>query len=419
MGRVGKRAARTVWLGWGALVGATVAGIGLEGVYAAALPLSKVVDPSTVGDVLDTRYGKVAIVRLVLLALAFPLVRLVLHHRRLPSWWPPAAALVGVGLAATPVFAGHASTGEHSSLALVSQTLHVLAMSCWLGGLVMIVALVLVRPLPEGLRTAVSRFSALALGSVAVLVVTGGFQAWREVGTLAALKDTDFGRLLLAKLVVFAAMVVAAAFSREVVNRHFRDDADDDDVAADDEPDAARIPALVGATAADAGVDHDGVIGDEARGEPLEREPTDEEEAHTLRRTVLVEIVFAVVVLAITALLVNTAPARTVTTEPVSLNMRSGSVFADGTIAPGAAGRNDIHLTVLSTSGAPIEDVQMQLSRPDGDLAPFDVPLRQLGPGHLYAPQFDIPFPGDWTMVLRVRLGPTDEKVLTQRFTLR
>jgi copper transport protein len=427
--RSGKRAARIVWAGWGALFVATVAGIALEGVYAAALPLSKVVDPTIFGDVLDTRYGKFALARLALLVLAFPLVRLALRRRHLPVWWTVAAVLVGVGLAATPVFSGHASTGDHTTLALVSQTLHVLGMACWLGGLVMLVALVLVRPLPGGLRTAVNRFSAIALGSVAVLLVTGGFQTWRQVDSLAALKDTDFGRLLLAKLVVFAVMVVAAAFSREVVNRQFRDSARvdhdvdgsrvDADARVSASADAVRVPALVSAGGGGGtGVPFAGA-GSAADPDRDELEPTDEEEAGALRRSVWVEIAFAVVILVITAMLVNTAPARSVSTEPVSFDVRHGSVFADVTIAPGSAGRNDIHLTVLSTAGAPIEDVQMQLARPDGKVAALDVPLRNLGPGHYYAPQYDIPFPGDWTMVLRVRRGATDEVVLTEKFSLR
>ncbi|MET0629189.1 MAG: copper resistance protein CopC, partial [Acidimicrobiia bacterium] len=214
-GRGMRRAARVVWTGWGVLAVATIVGVGLEGVYAAALPLSKVVDLSVWGDVLDTRYGKVALLRLALLVVAIPLVRMLLRSdRKLPRWWSLPAVVVGVGLAATPGLGGHASTGEYVGLALVSDTLHVLAMACWLGGLVMLVAIVLVRPLPAGLRRAINRFSAVALGAVAVLVLTGGFQAWRQVGSIDALRDTDFGRLLLAKLVVFAAIMVAAAFSR-------------------------------------------------------------------------------------------------------------------------------------------------------------------------------------------------------------
>ena len=222
-----RRAGRIVRIGWITALGATLVGIALEGVYAAALPLSKVFDPSVWSDVLDTRYGKVALVRVALLLVALPLARIALRaEREVPRWWPVPAGLVAVALAATPGIAGHASTGDHVGLAVVSDTLHVLAMSCWLGGLVMLLAIVLVRPLPEGLRPTVNRFSALALGCVAVLVVTGGFQAWRQVGSLEALRDTDFGRLLLVKLIVFAALVVAAAFSREVVNRRFRDPID-------------------------------------------------------------------------------------------------------------------------------------------------------------------------------------------------
>ena len=69
------------------------------------------------------------------------------------------------------------------------------------------------------------------------------YQAWRQVGSIDELKSTDYGRLLIAKLVAFAALIVAAAFSREVVNRRFRDlppDDDDELVPADD-------PVLVGA----------------------------------------------------------------------------------------------------------------------------------------------------------------------------
>src|SRR5215510_183691 len=434
-GRAIRRASRIVWIGWGALAAATLAAIGLEGAYAAALPLSKAFDPSVWSEVLDTRYGKVALLRLALLALAFPLLRMLLHaDRALPRWWPAPAAVVAVGLAATPGLGGHASTGEHVGLALVSDTLHVLAMACWLGGLVMLVAVVLVTPLPDGLRVAVNRFSSLALGAITVLVVTGAFQAWRQVGSLEALRDTDFGRLLLAKLVLVAAIVVAAAFSREIVNRQFwepqlrwgrrRDDEDEvDDTVDADTHDEARVGALVGASAGGGRISTgDGRDGGDGGADELDDDDesvTDESEAHRLRRAVSIEVLFAIVVLAIVSVLVNTAPARTVSTAPVSFQMRTGSVFADVTIAPGTAGRNDIHFTALTTNGKTIEDVQVQLTRPGGDLAPFDVPLRSLGPGHYYAPRFDIPFPGDWRMVARVRLGATDEVVLTKVFTLR
>ena len=72
-------------------------GIALEGVYAAGLELSKVFDPNVFRDVLDTRYGKVALLRLALLVLAYPLLRVLLRARAggdahpLHAWWMVAA----------------------------------------------------------------------------------------------------------------------------------------------------------------------------------------------------------------------------------------------------------------------------------------------------------------------------------------
>ena len=57
-------------------------------------------------------------------------------------------------------------------------------------------------------------------------------------------KSTDYGRLLIAKLVAFAALIVAAAFSREIVNRRFRDAAP---TTTSSSP--AEDPVLVGAGA--------------------------------------------------------------------------------------------------------------------------------------------------------------------------
>jgi copper transport protein len=126
-------------------------------------------------------------------------------------------------------------------------------------------------------------------------------------------------------------------------------------------------------------------------------------------------------VLTITALLVNAAPARSVETAPVSMTLKSSQVWVDVVIAPGVAGGNDIHLTALPVGNTVVnvDDMSAQLTRPGEDLPPFTVPLRKLGPGHYIAPQYDIPYPGEWQMTVRVTLGATDQEVLLGRFTLR
>lgn len=444
-GRDSRRAQLIVWGGWIGVAVATVVGIALEGIYASALPLPKIFNTAIFTDVLNTRYGHVSLARLGLLVLAYPLLRVLLSRHPasehpLPKWWLASAGFLSVGLSLTPGLAGHAGTGILTGLAIPADAVHILAMACWLGGLVLLFAVVLSRTDPAELRQGIGRYSALALGSIVALVVTGGFQAWRQVGSFSALRDTDYGKLLIAKLVVFAALIVAAAFSREVVNRRFRMPlADDDEYEHEDDAKSgahvvAPVPVAVGAGALSApSTVHGGPALSMATGNGSSGnghvdddddewdEDDDETEVRRLRRSVFAELVIAFVVLAITALLVNAAPARSVQTQPISMTLKSSQVWVDVVIAPGIAGGNDVHLTALPVGDTVtnVEDMSVQLTRPGSDLPPFTVPLTKFGPGHYIASLYNIPYPGEWQMTIRARLGETDEAVLTGKFTLR
>ncbi len=128
-----------------------------------------------------------------------------------------------------------------------------------------------------------------------------------------------------------------------------------------------------------------------------------------------------VAVLGVTAALVNAAPGRAETTKPVFLTLKSDEMWFDLTIAPGSAGRNDIHLTALPTGGGltQVKEIQVQLTQPGRDLPPFEVPMQQLGTNHFYAPQFDIPYPGEWKITVRAQVSDVDEILVTGRFSLR
>jgi len=119
--------------------------------------------------------------------------------------------VVGVGLLATPGLSGHASAGDLVPLALVTDVVHVGAVAAWLGGLVLLLAFVLRRRLPEELRSVVPRFSTLAQVAVAAIVASGAFQGWRQVRSFDALTSTTYGRLLLTKTVAFAGLVALGA----------------------------------------------------------------------------------------------------------------------------------------------------------------------------------------------------------------
>jgi copper transport protein len=111
----GRRVGRVLWASWWVLAVATVLGIAIQGVYAAALPLTDIVRPSLADGVVHTRFGRIELLRLVLLVAFVPVLlgiqgRLGRGPRRW-AWVIPAGAVLGLGLLSTPGLAGHASKG--------------------------------------------------------------------------------------------------------------------------------------------------------------------------------------------------------------------------------------------------------------------------------------------------------------------
>ena len=128
---------------------------------------------------------------------------------------------LAVGLALTAPLAGH--TGEHDPRALLicTDTMHVLCMSAWLGGLVMLVIVLALAarrlPGPGGTRlmaAVVGRFSMLARFAVLILLLTGIAQSVALVGSLSALRDTDYGLLVLAKVLILGLLIALGGFNQ-------------------------------------------------------------------------------------------------------------------------------------------------------------------------------------------------------------
>ncbi|MFM8303936.1 MAG: copper resistance CopC/CopD family protein [Actinomycetota bacterium] len=408
--RVTRRIVTTAWIG---LTVATAVGAMLFGAYSRGGSLGDALDPGILRDTLDTRFGKVWLARLVLLGVAFVVLRVLFARRpaatsRLPQWWLPVAAIVGVGLVGSPGLAGHASTGDHRALALLTDGLHVAAMSVWLGGLMILGAAVLSHDDTDEIRIASRRFSRVAFWSVVVLVVTGAFQTWRIVGGLDALRDDDYGRILVVKLVVVAVMLVVASFSREITGRLF--------------PAPATTDAPVvrgGAIDLDPAPDPGPGIGtgsDDA--------DTRTRELRSLRRSVWCEIALGALVLVVTALLVNAAPPAEGAARregATGVTIENPKLTLDVTATPGAAGLNDLHVNTYSPEGTPlaVDAVELTLALDARNLAPLEVPLRQLGPGHYLSPGLDVPIAGTWTIQAIVRLGPVDRVDLTGALEIR
>ncbi len=406
--RESKAARRIVWVGWIATFLGTLVGLLVYGPYVEGLGLGDAFSSSLLGDTLGVRFGQVWLARLVLLLLATPVVVALFRRagtddepgRAVRSVWLVAGAVLGVALAVTPGISGHAISGDWVGVAVVADAVHVLAMALWLGGLVVLAVVGLARSAALGVRDALEPFSRMALGCVLALVATGAFQTWRQVGSLDALRTTDFGRILVVKLVLVALVVVFAAFSREIVLRLL--------------PPRERghgLPVVAG------GADDDAAAADQDDGEEFVLDEA--YELRQLRRSVWSEIVTAGLILAATALLVNAPPAKTASASSAeggvaAVTLEADQVSVDVTVTPGGQGANDVHVDVANAQGAPtdVDELSVTFALPDKDISPIDVPLRRLSPGHYYSPGFQIPLSGEWKVTAKPLLSEFEQPTL-------
>ena len=128
-------------------------------------------------------------------------------------------------LLASLAWLGHAvgEEGRDHLIHLAADVVHLLAAGAWLGGLPML-ALLFHRALAGAIveaqvvvQEATRRFSVMGLFAVGALLATGVVNTWYLAGSLPALLGTDYGRWLLVKIGLFAAMVATAAVNRQVL----------------------------------------------------------------------------------------------------------------------------------------------------------------------------------------------------------
>lgn len=358
----------------GALLGiaTSAAGIAFQGAVAGGTSLWQALDATVIGDVLDTRFGTVWALRL-LAWIAVAALLSSLRLRRSPTGAVALALLLGL-LCFTPGLAGHAATAEPSWLAIAANAVHVACMGVWVGGvLALLLALpVATRALDAAQRTAVlaatvSRFSTVALAAVAGLVAGGVVQTVVELDSLGDLTGTAFGRAILVKVALLAALLALGAWNRQRGR--------------------PRLAALT------------------ARGEPPGAVGV------ALRRSLRAEGALMVAVLAVTAALVSYSPA-TGASGPFSASDTLGPARLELTVDPARAGRNEIHLYLFDrTTGRQydrVKELEVAARLAGKGIGPLAFEARKAGPGHYVVRQADIAPPGDWRLDVSARVSAFD-----------
>lgn len=366
---------------------ATVLGIVLQAATATGGSFWTALDSGLIRDVLDTRFGDVWKLRLtafgVLAALLLFLPPATGRHwasgnggGRGRAIWLTAFAVACAYLVVSPALGGHAGAAEDSALLVPLDVVHVAAMSAWVGGVALLLLVVpaATRRLEPADRTRllaslVTRFSTFALAAVAALLATGVAQSILHLDALSDLVDTAFGRAILVKAVLLAALIALGAYNRR-----------------------RSQPELTHLAASGEAPGHAG---------------------GALRRTLRAEIVLMGVVLAVTAALVAYSPSAATPAGPFSDSADFGPARIELTVDPARAGSNAVHVYLFDRRTGAQYDRPRRLTitaaEPEREIGPIALDVRKAGPGHYTVASADLAPTGDWSLVVRAPVSDFEE----------
>ncbi|MFD9561954.1 copper resistance protein CopC [Streptomyces sp. NPDC059994] len=440
---------RLVVGGWLTMTAATIALLLLRTPYTGSGQLSDAFDLDGLKAVLQTKSGAALSSRLLLLSAAALFISVLFgayakredeEKKDLTYGLAVGGFVVAAGIAATWALAEHASTGIQTALAMPVAVVHLLAVATWLGGLATLLVALHLTPAVE--RAAVRRFSRIAFWSVTVLVSTGVYQAWRQVGSWSALTGTGYGQLLLVKAGLVAVLLCAAYISRRWTGQLSEHAAPEAEAASiveqraaepelSEEPEPVTVP------------DDAKNPADRKRAQQLARQQAAvtvarerrirdaDPQRSGLRRSVLTEAGVAVAVLAVATILSSTEPGRTqeaaataqsttqvaVPDRPISIRIpfdtggKNGKGTVRLTLDPGRTGANEMHVWTDDAAAKPLDaaEVKVAFTLTAKAVGPLPVETERITRGHWSASGVQLPMPGEWQVSVTVRTSDIDQ----------
>jgi len=170
-------------------------------------------------EILATAYFEASVWRiLACVAVIVGALRL-RRHPDSRGWWV-AMALFTIALAAGSAAISHATARlEHGGILRIFDLLHQSAASVWVGGLMHLSLAAFGRPQEPWPAVMLKRFSAMALASVAVLVIAGFGLTYYYVDGVGAFMGTAYGMMVGTKMVVLGLLLILGALNFFVVRR--------------------------------------------------------------------------------------------------------------------------------------------------------------------------------------------------------
>jgi copper transport protein len=331
------------------------------------------ISPNTWRELWDTLPGKALLIRVLVSIFAVWAV-----------WNPqhvldPGTQLMSVGIiAALAITYGFDRTGGRlPGLGYASGVLHMVAISAWFGGLVLLVRVVLIGPGDVDLVQAVRGFGRIATRAMPLAIVTGVVATYRFDGF--SLFTSQHGRLVTLKILVVGFMAYATWVTRQFVLTRMR-----------------RVPAL------------------------------DERMAMHLRRAVGTEATAGVVVLALTSWMMATTPVHYYESPrddgpryAFSADLENDRFRVRFSVSPATTGQNQILIELFEPRRIQEFTVRMTPKAPGYDGYLITVPLTRRGAALLGdAGNFTLAAPGEWSVEISGTTTTGDLEPLASAFTL-
>ena len=372
----------------------SVAAVIVQAPYDAGKPLADAFQSNVLSPVIHSSFGHGAGLRIA--GAIVVLGAILAGHRMRESrrTWPPRPWLL-TGLAggtATDVslsLSGHATTGRWEPWGFLVDLIHVAAGSLWIGGLIVVAAVLLteVRRNESFDATAlVRRFSTTAAWAVAVIVASGVFEAWRQLGGWKALTTSDYGTLLSLKVLAVVAAVEAGWFSRRWIHHRYQ-------------------PVGPGAVTAS------------RRLAPPPKAPEGGRSPATPRfwRWLAFEALLGLGVVVLTGALIDSAPPQSehvaAAARSYSASTRMGADIVSVAVHPLVPGTATVAVQVTDQHTHPINPFQVtaSLSLPSKGIGPLAVPLTRDFTGNWVADNIAVPVGGEWRLSVSLLTDPVTE----------
>jgi copper transport protein len=346
--RLSPRSTLALMGGWAFAALGTLEGLIAYGPHISGYKIYEAVDLSLLSETLTTQYGKMQLARLVLLGVIGALIAVI--QFRGTWWWKFGAWASLVGITLTLSLAGHPVATNPVVLSVGLDMLHMLAVSLWVGPLMIIVYDRNMWLATDESTSAPSLrwFSRTAGFAVPVIVVTGLFQAWLMMDGLGEILESRYGRTLIVKACLVLVLIALGGVSRVAMQQ---------------------------------------------------------KRSGSLRQSMGIEVLFGLIILALTSTLVAMPPKGEIEPAPLSSTIFQGQMIVELSLTSARVGQSEVHIVVAMADGSliQVDSATARMSMPSRDIPNGPIVLQETRPNH-FSGVTEFAFAGEWVVEMLVKV---------------